>query len=202
MKFGLHPASLILAWAACATLVSRLSGRMLALALLALLAAALLRARRRLLRLVRRARFLLLTLFLVFGWATPGQYLLPSAGMLSPSLEGLAFAAAHVGIIVAMLAMVAMLLDVLAPPALAAGCATLFGRMLGRRGADDRLLARLCLVMQYVEGPAVHWRDWLHADQAPQAGAPLQVPAPVWRRRDSLLCAAALVPAGIAVGLL
>ncbi|MBL8473436.1 MAG: hypothetical protein KF778_00820 [Rhodocyclaceae bacterium] len=199
MKCGLHPASTILAWLALATSLSRLSGLSLALALLVLLCAAFVLARHRLVRLIRRARFLLLSLVAVFAWASPGQYMFPAAGAFSPTLEGAHLALAHVAIIVAMLSMVALLLELLPPVELASGCATLIGRALPVRGADERLLARLCLVMEYVEGPAVHWRDWLNGAAMPQEGPPLQVPDFIWRGRDSLVGGLSLLAAAAAV---
>ena len=42
-------------------------------------------------QMLRRMRWLFLSILIIYLWFTPGQALLPSAGSLSPSLEGLRF---------------------------------------------------------------------------------------------------------------
>lgn len=57
---------------------------------------------------LRRCRYLLLAIALVYGWATPGQYLWPSPW--SPTIEGLAFGALQAVRLMGVLAALQLLL--------------------------------------------------------------------------------------------
>lgn len=121
-------------------------------------------ARQRLARLLQRARWLVLALALIFCWATPGVYLLPALGWLSPTLDGAALGATHVARLLVVVALLAVLLETTSVEELVAG---LFGllRPIASLGCDrERIAVRLMLVLQYVERRQT-WKlsDWLHS---------------------------------------
>lgn len=144
----------------------QLSGIPLAAACLAAVAAAVAGARRRLLRMLRRSRFLMLAIVVMFAWFTPGQRLFAEPGWLSPTFEGLLLAAIHGGRLLIALALVTLLLERLPAAELLQGLSTL-ARPLSVIGWDaDRLAVRLSLVMQMVtESSGRDWRRWLDDEE-------------------------------------
>ena len=140
----------------------QLSGIPLAAACLAAVAAAVAGARRRLLRMLRRSRFLMLAIVVMFAWFTPGQRLFAEPGWLSPTFEGLLLAAIHGGRLLIALALVTLLLERLPAAELLQGLSTL-ARPLSVIGWDaDRLAVRLSLVMRLAtESSGQDWRRWL-----------------------------------------
>jgi energy-coupling factor transport system permease protein len=62
-------------------------------------------------RMVKRLRWLLLAVFLVYGWWTPGTSVWPAAGVLSPSIEGLYLGMLRVLVLLAIVAAVLLLLQ-------------------------------------------------------------------------------------------
>src|SRR5665811_1936797 len=84
-----HPAAQILAWCLLVAAMQVLTlGTLLVSAgfifLLALLVSA-----HKLMQLLRRTRWIMLSLLLIYAYSTPGQPLLDALGVLSPSREGL-----------------------------------------------------------------------------------------------------------------
>ncbi|WP_187775312.1 CbiQ family ECF transporter T component [Oryzomicrobium terrae] len=101
-------------------------------------------------RLLRRTRWLLLSLFAVFALGTPGSVWWSPLGMWV-TREGMGLALEHSARLVAVLAVVAGLLASTAPQALAAGLLTLLSP-LGRLGLPvNRAVARLVLVLQAID---------------------------------------------------
>jgi len=62
-------------------------------------------------RMLKRLRWLLLAIFLVYGWWTPGISLWPAAGALSPTIEGLYLGMLRVLALIAIIAAVHLLLQ-------------------------------------------------------------------------------------------
>ena len=91
----LHPTVRLIVWGAMAALVQWLPLLGLSLACAAALAAAAWLAPKRLGLLLHRTRWLIVSLVLLFALATPGVYLLPSLGSLSPTDEGLRLGFEH-----------------------------------------------------------------------------------------------------------
>ncbi|MCB1916077.1 MAG: hypothetical protein KDG52_10205 [Rhodocyclaceae bacterium] len=170
---ALHPA-VSLAMAGLLLIGSQiLTGGALALGCLVALGAALAAARRRLPRLLRRSRFLLLAIVVMFAWFTPGRRVVGEPAWLSPSFEGVQLAATHVGRLLITLSLVSLLLERMPAQSLLQGLSTL-ARPLAAVGWDaDRLAVRLSLVMQLVtESDGRHWKHWLddsldEADRVP-----------------------------------
>lgn len=152
---SLHPASRLLFWLVLLAGVQFLEG----VALMAAFPALLLlgpASLRRGLRLVRRARWLLLSLFVIFSWGIAGE---PLWGGFSPTREGVSEAFSHAGRLLLVLMLVAGLLEKLPVPDLLTGMYRLT-RPLRRCGFDaERGVVRLMLVLQYVES-LPRPRDW------------------------------------------
>ena len=90
-----HPTTFLLLWCLIVTLTQRIEGGLVFAVAAACSLAGLVHARPRMLTLMRRARYLMLAIVLVFAWATPGYLLFPAMAWASPTSEGLAFAFTH-----------------------------------------------------------------------------------------------------------
>ncbi|MBU1192813.1 MAG: energy-coupling factor transporter transmembrane protein EcfT [Gammaproteobacteria bacterium] len=103
-----------------------------------------------LMRMLRRVRWLLLAMLILYGWFTPGAALLPSLGDWSPSLVGLQQGLLRVAALLAIVIAVYLLL-VTTPRGDLVGGLLWFGRPLRRLGVDDhRFAVRLVLALEAV----------------------------------------------------
>ncbi len=143
-----HPASLILLWLALLVAISVRSGAALMLACLALGAFALVHAGAHLQRLLRRSRWLLLTLFIVFVWMTPGT---PLPFMPGASAEGLHLAIEHIAHLLLALATLALILQALTPVELVAGMHSLLAPLCWLGVSRNRIAVRLMLTLEEAE---------------------------------------------------
>ena len=166
-----HPATLLLAWAGFACLLPVLPLAALALLLIPVFAFALYLARLRTLALIRRARWLLLSIALLFAFATPGLAAPGMLGQIGATADGLALAAEHVLRLLLLLATLALLHEHLGTAGLVTGLHWLLGPAARWRGLRERIVVRLMLVVEFVEnGNAGGWRDWLgEADIGPHS---------------------------------
>lgn len=161
-----HPVSLILLWLALLVATASRDGLSLLLVTLILVLAALVLAAAHLRRLLRRSRWLLLTLFMLFAWMTPGT---PLSWLPGISSEGLQLAAEHVLRLVLALAALALVLQVLSPVALVAGIRSLLAPLTVFGLPRDRIAVRLALTLEEVErarGAAGVKGDILHLPRA------------------------------------
>lgn len=119
--------------------------------------------------LARRARFLLLSLFLIFALGTPGTPLFSAGDWLTH--EGVALGLEHGLRLLAVLGAVAWLLASTPPAELAAGCYTLLAPLARLGLHPERAVARLLLVLHYGETPATPgaWRRLLVDSDGPAA---------------------------------
>ena len=159
----LHPTVRLIVWGEAAAFVQWLptTGLMLMCAVALAVAARL--APQRLHLLLKRTRWLILSLMLLFAVATPGVYVLPSLGSIGPTLEGIRLGFEHLMRLLFVLATLAVLLHVTGVEGLVVG---LHGLMqpLSWLGLDrGRVAVRLMMVMHYVEQapPGRHWREWM-----------------------------------------
>jgi len=118
-------------------------------ALLLLLAA--LAAGSRLRLLVRRSRWLLLMLLLIFGWMTPGT---PMPALPGASFEGVQQGGDHVARLLLALAALALMLRLLTPVELVTGARTLLAPLALLGPWRDRLAVRVALTLEAVENSA------------------------------------------------
>jgi energy-coupling factor transport system permease protein len=160
------PASLILLWLTLIVAAGVRNGLPLVLSGLALVVLAFVVAPMHLHRLLRRSRWLLLTLFMLFSWMTPGTPLGSVPGM---SVEGLQLAAEHVIRLLLALAALALILQVLSPVELVAGMRSLLAPLALFGLSRDRIAVRLALTLEEVErarGAISVTGDVLHLPQA------------------------------------
>lgn len=197
----MHSGFLLLLWFAGVASVQFLAPVALLWAVIACFLLALVCARSRVLRLLRRVRVLMLAILILFGWFTPGEALLAHWPQWSPSREGLMLAVLHAGRLVVVVSAVALLLERLLLARLVGGLYSLCRpfALIGLHAGE--LALRLMLVLRFVDasprgqGP-LHWKDWLRDD-----GRSVDVP-PIVLTRERLGVADAVVALGMLVAVL
>ena len=143
-----HPASSILLGLLVLLAASSRDGWALLLAALALVLTAVFTSKRHFGLLLRRSRWLLLTLLILFGWLTPGT---PLPGLPGASQEGILLAAENLGRLLIALSVVALLLTALSPVELVAGLRSLLLPLILLGVSRDRIAVRLALTLEEVE---------------------------------------------------
>ncbi len=156
-----HPAHRIVCWLLLVIAAQCLTGVALALALLVMPAFGG-ECVRRWRQLLRRTRWLLLSLVVIFGWSVAGEPLWVFPMLPSPTVEGLQDGLVQAARLALVLSLVAVLLATTPVNDLMAGSRTLLAP-LRRLGVDvDRAVVRLALVLHYAEAPpAGGWRTLL-----------------------------------------
>jgi len=104
-------------------------------------------------RLLRRIRFLLAILIVLFAFFTPGEAIVPMLGRLGPTAEGAALAATHGLRLLVVVMLVALLLERMDERALVAGLMVLSRPLAGVGLPVERMAVRLLLVFRYLETP-------------------------------------------------
>lgn len=164
----LHPATLLWCWLCAVLALQWLPWWWLLWLSLPLSVWVMLAARRRYSQLLRRSRWLLLSILILFAWATPGLALPGLAGQLGLTDTGIELAATHSLRLVLLLMLLALLLERLGVTALVAGLHGLLAP-LGQHPRRSQLALRLMLVLEYVEqgrqlqqqAELPGWRYWL-----------------------------------------
>ena len=162
-----HPTTRFGLWLSLMVVVQLLSGKLLLLAffLMPLLGVQVLKRGS---RLIWRARWLLLSLFLILAWGTAGDPVWNGAA--SPSREGLTAASTQLGRLLLVLVAVAAFLESM-PLADLLTATHFMLRPLRRFGIDpDRGVVRLMLVLRYVE-TLPRPRDWRSLLNVPTSNA-------------------------------
>jgi len=103
----------------------------------------------RLLVMLRRLRWLMLAIVLVYGWWTPGAALFPVAGVLSPTVEGLQLGLLRMLVLVIIVAAVHLLLQRTERTQLLAALMQLFTPLCSLQGRS-RIAVRIVLSMEAV----------------------------------------------------
>jgi energy-coupling factor transport system permease protein len=144
-------------------------------------------SRHRFINLLRRTRWIMLSLLLIYAYSTPGQPLSDSLGMFAPSVDGLADGLQQLTRLLAALAGLSILLNNLHRQQLIAGLYTLFAPLQWMGLSPERLAVRIALTLHYAEvamlrGPNA-WQDNLHSlfDQHGDAEAGTLIVLPVSR---------------------
>lgn len=184
----LHPAVQILLWAMLAVLVQHASGALLVALALIVQGLALALGADQFLRLLRRTRWIMLTLLILYAYVTPGAGVWPQWGIWSPTREGLLDGAYQLMRLLSVLAGLALLLTMLHRERLMAGLYVLL-HPLGWLGVPrERIAVRLAITLDLAEttmrDAAGDWRTTLQQALRPPA-APnntlhLQVPVLLW----------------------
>jgi energy-coupling factor transport system permease protein len=167
---GLHPASLILIWLAFAFCVPWLRPVELSAIVFLFSLPLLLRHSVQYLKLLRRSRWLLISLILVYAFVTPGVAAVSVLGACSPSREGLLTGGLQALRLLSLLAALALLLATASRDRILAGLYFLL-RPFALIGMDaDRAAARIWLTLHYAEkagqagsNHSGEWRERLHA---------------------------------------
>lgn len=148
---SLHPASLILIWLGFALCIPWLRVTDLAAIAGLLLMPMLFGRSPEYLKLLRRTRWLLLSLFMIYAFATPGATLVPAFGSYSPSREGVWSGGIQALRLVTLLAGLALLLTTFSRERFLAGLYHLL-RPITLLGVNvDRAAARIWLTLHYAE---------------------------------------------------
>jgi hypothetical protein len=162
---NVHPATLLLAWGGLVVVLQSLSTQHLALLAVPLVPLSTLLAGKKTRLLLLRARWLLLSLTLLFVLATPGERVPGVVGDIGVTFDGLKMAAEHVLRLVLLLVTLAVLHEHLGNGGFVAGCHWLLTPLSAWREFRERIVVRLLLVLEYVEtSPGGGWRRWLTAD--------------------------------------
>jgi energy-coupling factor transporter transmembrane protein EcfT len=143
-----HPLSLIALGGAVLLAAASREGISLYLGCSGLVLGALIAADSDLRLLVRRSRWLILTMLVMFGWLTPGT---PLPGIPGASQEGLQLAADNLARFLVALATLAMLLRAMDTPEMVAGLRSLLAPLALLGFSRDRIAVRLALTLQEVE---------------------------------------------------
>lgn len=178
-----HPASLILLGVAALLTASSRDGIALFLAGSGLTLLALVAARSHMRLLLKRSRWLFLTMLVMFGWLTPGT---PVLNLPGATQEGLLLAADNLTRLLIAIAIVALILKALSPAELVAGMRSLLAPLALLRVSRNRFAVRLALTLNEVEASR-HGED-----REPEGVATtLRLPASVFGVTDFFLCALA-----------
>lgn len=137
------------------------------------------------LNLLKRSRWLLLSLAILFLLLTPGEFLPGIGGDLRLTYEGLWRAGEQLSRLLAMLASLALLHEKVGTCGLLTGLYCLLRPFPSR----DATVVRLMLVIEFVEQKQqIGWREWLVAEVFPtDAPENFHLPMPPFHWRDKLL---------------
>ncbi len=129
-----------------------------------------------LLRLLRRTRWILFSLLLIYAYTTPGAAIWPPFGAASPTHEGLLDGMLQLGRLLSVLSGLAILLELLPQNQLISGLYTLAFPLRWFGLSRERIAVRLALTLEYAEAAmgdtARDWRTTIRASLQPtEAGA-------------------------------
>lgn len=189
----LHPATQIIAWCLLVALLQLLAFDWLLLAAGAVLLCAVVVSRHKFAQLLRRTRWIMLSLLVIYAWSTPGAALYEPFGAFSPSREGLFDGLSQLLRLLAALAALAMLLDRLHRMQLIAGLHALFVPLQWIGGLRERFAVRLALTLHYAEAAMLRgkrgWRETLDDLLEPhgEPDRPMELPLYRYGYADALL---------------
>jgi energy-coupling factor transport system permease protein len=199
----LHPATQILIWCVLVAAMQFLTPAALFVSGALALSLAFALSRHKFLQLVRRTRWILFSLWLIYAYSTPGQALWDAP--FSPSVEGLLDGGLQLTRLLVALAGLAILLERLPRQQLMAGLYSLFAPLEWLGMSRERLAVRLALTLHYAEVAMLrerhNWQDWLHSLFEPHGEVSKSMELPVYRftRLDALLLTGALLLLWLAV---
>jgi len=199
----LHPATQILIWCVLVAAMQFLTPATLLVTGALVLSLAFALSSHKFVQLVRRTRWILFSLWLIYAYSTPGQAVWDAP--FSPSLEGLLDGGLQLMRLLVALAGLAILLDRLHRQQLMAGLYSLFAPLEWLGLSRERLAVRLALTLHYAEVAMLRetrsWQDWLYNLFEPHGEVTKSMELPVYRfaRLDVLLLAGALLLLWLAV---
>ena len=167
MKLIPHPAVQILVWALLALLAQRLQPLALLMLGFVLSGIALRVCAKQLLSLLRRTRWILFSLLVIYAYTTPGAALWPQLGIVSPTREGLLDGFLQLGRLLSVLSGLAVLLELLPQAQLIGGLYTLAYPLRWFGLSRERIAVRLALTLEHAEAAmrdtATDWRTTIGA---------------------------------------
>jgi energy-coupling factor transport system permease protein len=171
MKFNPHPAVQILVWVLIALLAQHLQPLSLLVLCGILFALALRLCAAQLLRLLRRTRWILFSLLVIYAYTTPGTALWGALGVISPTREGLLDGVLQLGRLLSVLSGLAILLELLPQEQLISGLFTLAYPLRWVGLSRERIAVRLALTLEYAEtamgDTAKDWRTTINSALQP-----------------------------------
>ncbi|GAB4120323.1 MAG: hypothetical protein Fur0026_11300 [Sideroxydans sp.] len=188
-----HPAVQILLWLSLAFLTQRLMVLPMAILCVLLLAIALRLCRQQLLKLLKRTRWIMFSLLLIYAYSTPGIALIAAWGIYAPTLEGLTDGAVQLGRLLAMLSGLAILLSLLTRTQFICGIHALAYPVRWIGISRERAAVRLALTLQYAEptmgDTAADWRGTIRNAlcRPKMAAGQIELPRQPLRRIDVML---------------
>lgn len=190
-----HPAAIILLWLFLAIALQSLNAAALLLSGAALTAIALTLSPSRLYTLLRRTRWIMISLLLIYGYVTPGEALWAQGGALSPTREGLLDGLLQLGRLAFALAGLSIVLGLLSRQQLVSGIWALAGPLRHVGLSSERIAVRLALTLHYAEtamlDTAAGWRDSIaRMMEPPETCHEVELHAVPFSPRDVLLIAA------------
>lgn len=157
-----HPVTLLLSWVGFALILQAASPRLLLGLLMVSLLLAAVFAPARSWRLLRRSRWLLLSIGVLFLFFSPGEYLPGLAGRMGLTYEGVLHTGEQLGRLLAILVSLALLHEGIGTQGLLAGLYWLLGPFAWR----ETSVVRLMLALEFVEEKReTGWREWLAQGQ-------------------------------------
>jgi energy-coupling factor transporter transmembrane protein EcfT len=196
MKF--HPAALIISWCIVVVMLQKISFTPLLMTASLVFFAAFVLSKHKFIQLIRRTRWVMFSLLIIYSYTTPSQPLLEALGNFSPSREGLIDGVLQLTRLLSALAALAILLDRLDRPQLIAGLYTLFAPMQWLGLSRERLAVRLALTLHYAEVAMLRrtdtWQDSLRSLFEPHGESTKHIELPISRfsLSDVLLMTGAL----------
>lgn len=190
-----HPAVLILLWACLTIALQSLTATALLLAGAPLLLAAYALSARRLFTLLRRTRVIMLSLLLIYAYATPGTAVWAALAQFSPTWEGLADGLLQLCRLAFALAGLAILLGLLSQQQLVGGLYTLAYPLRYLGLSRERAAVRLALTLHYADTATLDvahdWRNSIAQMLAPAQSIQdsIELHATPFTVRDGLLLA-------------
>jgi energy-coupling factor transporter transmembrane protein EcfT len=197
MKF--HPAALIISWCILVVMLQKMTFTPLLMTTSLVFFAAFILSKHKFFQLLRRTRWVMFSLLIIYSYTTPGQPILEALGMFSPSREGLMDGVLQLTRLLSALAALAILLDRLDRPQLIAGLYTLFAPMQWLGLSRERLAVRLALTLHYAEVAMLRrtdtWQDSLRSLFEPHGESTKHIELPISRfsLSDVLLMSSALL---------
>jgi energy-coupling factor transport system permease protein len=189
----LHPVTFILIWIAFALALPmlKLAAMLVCMAIL-LMVIIWLRAKEFLV-LLRRTRWIMFTLFMVYAYTTPGETGWSMLGMFSPTQEGVFDGLMQIGRLVCALAALSILLAALPQSRFIAGLYTLVYPLRWFGVSRERMAVRLALTLEFAETAmretADDWKSSIeHVFSTPHARpSPIELYVQPFGWRDGML---------------
>jgi energy-coupling factor transport system permease protein len=197
MKF--HPAAQIITWCLLVVMLQKLTFTPLLITTSMVFIAAFVLSKHKFIQLIRRTRWVMFSLLIIYSYTTPGQPLFEVLGIFSPSQEGMMDGVLQLTRLLSALAALAILLERLDRPQLIAGLYTLFAPMQWLGLSRERLAVRLALTLHYAELAMLRrtdtWQDSLRSLFEPHGESTKYIELPISRfsMNDVLLMTIALI---------